>query len=187
MCDYSLMGVPNRLACEGEELVVCQFKTGSMGLTATGPALNPSGTEHIWGLARTILQFLGAEFVRLTKEPVAACIPPGARLMLQDIPNYVQAGCGVGAVEEVTFTQITATPYEYRDAVRFHNGQEVLLQDLEIGQRVSVLQLSLGELGEVGVQDIEPDEVVFPEHMPLDFVAPRSFGGLHRRRESRHE
>ena len=187
MCDYSLMWVPNRLACEGEELVVCRFKTGSLGLAPAGHAVNPSGTERIWGRARAILQILGAEFMRLTQEPVAACVPPGARLMLHDIPKYVQEGCGVSRNEEVTFTQLTATPYEYRDAVRFHNGQEVLLQDLETGQRLRVLQLSLGELAEEDAQDIESDEVVFPEHMPLDFVAPRSFGGLHRRRESRHE
>ena len=184
MCDYSLMGVPNRLAREGEELVVCRFKTGSLGLTPTGPAANPLGTQHIWDRARAILKVLGAEFVRLTQEPIAACVPPGARLKLQDIPNYVQAGCRVGPVEEVTFTQLTATPYEYRDAVRFDNGQEVLLQDLEIGLRVRVLQLSLAE--EAG-PDVEAIEVFIPEHMPLDFVAPRSFGRMRRGRESRHE
>ena len=34
MCDYSLMAVPNRLAREGEELVVHRFPTGSLGLAA---------------------------------------------------------------------------------------------------------------------------------------------------------
>jgi hypothetical protein len=32
MCDYSLAGVPNRLAVEGEQLVVHRFPTGSVGL-----------------------------------------------------------------------------------------------------------------------------------------------------------
>jgi hypothetical protein len=34
MCDYSLMMVRNRLAVEGEELVVHKFKSGSVGLVA---------------------------------------------------------------------------------------------------------------------------------------------------------
>ena len=34
MCDYSLTGIPNRLAVEGEELVVHRFRTGSLGLAS---------------------------------------------------------------------------------------------------------------------------------------------------------
>ena len=34
MCDYSLCGIPNRLAVEGEALVVHRFLTGSMGLAS---------------------------------------------------------------------------------------------------------------------------------------------------------
>jgi hypothetical protein len=45
----------------------------------------------------------------------------------------------------VTFTQLTAQPYAYRDAVRFSNGREVLLQKLEPGQRAIVLSLALAE------------------------------------------
>jgi hypothetical protein len=45
----------------------------------------------------------------------------------------------------VVFTQLTARPYTYRDAVRFKNGREILLQRLKICQRVKVLQLSLAE------------------------------------------
>ena len=32
MCDYSLAGVRNRLAVEGEQLVVQRFSTGALGL-----------------------------------------------------------------------------------------------------------------------------------------------------------
>ena len=39
MCDYSLAGVPNRLAMEGEELVVHRFPTGAPGLTSPHTAL----------------------------------------------------------------------------------------------------------------------------------------------------
>jgi hypothetical protein len=34
MCDYSLMSIPNRLAREGDELVVHRFETGAIGLAA---------------------------------------------------------------------------------------------------------------------------------------------------------
>jgi len=34
MCDYSLHGIKNRLAEEGEVLVVHRFHTGSKGLTS---------------------------------------------------------------------------------------------------------------------------------------------------------
>ena len=34
MCDYSLMGVPNRLAREAEKLTVHRFPTGTLGLAS---------------------------------------------------------------------------------------------------------------------------------------------------------
>jgi hypothetical protein len=57
----------------------------------------------------------------------------------------MQREFGVGPNEEVIFTQLTAQPYPYRDAVRFDNGSEVLLQKLEPGQRAVVLRLALAE------------------------------------------
>ena len=39
MCDYSLAGIPNRLAVEGERLVACRFSTGSMGLASAHPSV----------------------------------------------------------------------------------------------------------------------------------------------------
>jgi hypothetical protein len=119
MCDYSLVGVPNRLAVEGEQLVACRFSTGSMGLT--------SGDGSLW---RSWFQ-----------QTPAVCVPPGARLLLRDIPKDLQRQLDVQAIEEVTFVQLSAEAYQYRDAVRFRNGREVLLQRLKHGQRVEVLDL----------------------------------------------
>ena len=118
MCDYSLAGVPNRLAVEGEQLVVHRFSTGSVGLASPCSSLS-------------------------SKETPAVCIPPGARLRLRDIPQALQIG--VNATEEVTFVQLSAEAYQYRDAVRFGNGREVLLQCLRCGQHVEVLSLCPGE------------------------------------------
>jgi hypothetical protein len=144
MCDYSLMAVPNRLAREGEDLVAHRFPTGSLGLAspadikriADPPAPAP---RSFWCAVK--------DFFNPPKtEPVpAVCIPPGARLRLADIPARLQHDLGVGPVEDVTFTQLTAAVNSYRDAVRFPNGREVRLQELREGQRVTVLDLSVAE------------------------------------------
>jgi hypothetical protein len=46
---------------------------------------------------------------------------------------------------EAVFTQITAAVNTLRDAVRFQNGSEVLLQRFAEGQRVRVLTLASAE------------------------------------------
>ena len=128
MCDYSLASVPNRLAVEGEHLVAWRFFTGSMGLT--------SGDVSRWRLW-------------FKQTPViCVCMPPGARLLLRDIPKDLQRQFDVQATEEVTFVQLSAEAYQYRDAVRFRNGREVLLQRLKCGQRVKVLSLCCDDSGE---------------------------------------
>ena len=143
MCDYSLMVVPNRLAREGEELVAHQFPTGSLGLASPADlrraACPRPVAKSFWSAFRTF-------FNPPSSAPVpAVCIPPGARLQLQDIPVRLQREFGVGPVEVVTFTQISAVVNSYRDAVRFANGREVRLQELREGQRVRVVDLSGAE------------------------------------------
>ena len=123
MCDYSLAGIPNRLAIEGEQLIVHRFSTGSLGLASPGSQMLSKGTS-------------------------AVCIPPGARLRLRDIPEALQLGLGLNATEEVTFVQLSAEAYQYRDAVRFQNGREILLQRLGCGQQVEVLSLASGNIPE---------------------------------------
>ena len=144
MCDYSLMAVPNRLAQEGEELVAYRFPTGSLGLAdpcdvkrASAPP--PRANKTLW---TRVVEFFNPP----RTEPVCAvCIPPGARLRLEDIPSRLQHEYSVAPSEDVTFTQISALANSYRDAVRFNNGREVRLQELREGQRVRVLDLSLAE------------------------------------------
>ena len=123
MCDYSLAGIPNRLAVEGEELVVHPFPTGALGLASSNTPLS-----RWWSVKAT----------------PAVCVPPGARLLLRDISVGLQQEFGVGEAEEVTFDQQNVEAYRYRDAVRFQNGREILLQRLKRGQRVDVLDLSSG-------------------------------------------
>jgi hypothetical protein len=138
------MAVPNRLAVEQEDLVAHRFPTGSMGLASPADLRRIADpprhqTRSFWSAVRSF-------FNPPRTEPVAAvCIPPGARLLLQDIPARLQNELNVSAAEEVVFTQITATVNSYRDSVRFKNGRVIRLQELREGQRVKVLDLSLAE------------------------------------------
>ena len=61
----------------------------------------------------------------------AVCVPAGSHLLLQDIGDSVRESCGVGAVEEVVMTRLEVGLY--KDAVRFSNGTELLLQRLDCG------------------------------------------------------
>jgi hypothetical protein len=144
MCDYSLMAVPNRLAREGEDLVAHRFPTGSLGLAS--PADLKRAADPPVSTRKTFWCAVKEFFNPPKTEPVpAVCIPPGARLELQDIPARLQHELNVGPAETVTFTQLSAAVNSYRDAVRFANGREVRLQELREGQRVRVLDLSMAE------------------------------------------
>jgi hypothetical protein len=58
----------------------------------------------------------------------------------------LQQECGFrDELAEAVFTQISASENSFRDAVRFQNGVVVLLQRLDEGQSVRVLDLSSAE------------------------------------------
>lgn len=140
MCDYSLHGIENRLAREGEVLVVHRFYSGSKGLTSPG-YLNPKRISG--GILATIKRMFAPN-----PQPCAVCIPDGARLVLHGIEPALRRSHALDRVEPVTFRQLSANDYAYRDAVEFKNGLKVRLQDLEIGQIFEVLSLS-SEMAEV--------------------------------------
>ena len=142
MCDYSLMGIPNRLAEEGEELVSHRFPTGSVGFASP----RDLRITELWAHSPGFWSILKTCFSPPKPNPVVAvCVPPGARLILRDIPARLQHDLEVSAVEDVTFTERTAAGYTYRDAIRFKNGHDILLQELGGGKRVKVLDLSSSE------------------------------------------
>ena len=149
MCDYSLHGVKNRLANEGEQLFVHRFHTGSKGLASVADLRNlekPAPGAGVWARFKcwveNQLRWINED---MNKAFPAVCIPPGARLLVDGIPSLMQKRFGVGPREEVTFIQLTAEPFRYRDAIRFANGQEILLQKLSDGLRMDVLCLALAE------------------------------------------
>jgi hypothetical protein len=140
MCDYSLMAVPNRLAHEGEELVTHRFPTGSLGMAS--PADVRAATEPRPTVEQTFWQKIRAFFDPPAAPAVCAvCLPPGARLLISDIPARFQQQWSVSGEEEGVFTQLTAAANTYRDAVRFAGGREVRLQDFREGMRVRVLDM----------------------------------------------
>jgi len=154
------MGVPNRLAVEGEQLVLHKFRTGSLGLASTLDVdlVSPptERTRSFWARVNSFFNPPEQPSVR------AVCIPPGTQLVVEDIPASLQQSLGVGPIELVTFTQITLpnsnfgqfeASGSYRDAVRFKNGREERLQDLREGQRMWVMDLAGAEAGSEPVRE----------------------------------
>jgi hypothetical protein len=157
MCDYSLQTFSNRLGTDGEDLVVYRFATGSLGLASpadVNPIVRASSTRRSWSWTG-FKQWLAGCAARMDAQNrvPAVCIPPGARLILCDIPKNLQRELGVGEVEEVEFVETSAEADVYRDGVRFQNGLQLLLQELRPGQRVRLLTMELTEA--------EPLEVVW--------------------------
>ena len=89
MCDYSLMGLPNRLATEGERLV--SMKRGGHGVVAFvgKPELK---SFEMWLSRRSTFWGRIKEIFRPTKEPgvCLVCVPPGAKLQLSGMPENIQ-------------------------------------------------------------------------------------------------
>ncbi|HVX67864.1 MAG TPA: hypothetical protein VHA11_14730 [Bryobacteraceae bacterium] len=148
MCDYSLHAVPNRLATEGEELATYRFPTSSIGLACPADIERathretPAVAGRSWWSA--MKAWLNPPPMRVEKI-AAVCIPPGARLRFSDVPRDLQKELGVESVEEVTFVELSASAYRYRDGIRFRNGREILLQYLDEGLHFDVLSLGGSE------------------------------------------
>ncbi len=109
MCDYSLELYRSRPAVSEEQYTLQRFPSGTMGFTA-GPNCE-----------------------------TAVCVPADARLRLAGIGEPVQQTFGVGPVEEVVMTRLEGGAHAHRDAVKFSNGREVLLQSLTVGLTAEVI------------------------------------------------
>lgn len=142
MCDYSLMNFPNRLAREGEELVVHRFPSGSLGLASPSDVeawLEAAGRRSFWQRLKDVLVP-----VRTCSAP-AVCIPPSAHLAVHGIDAAMQKEFAVSAEEEVRFEQLNAHVNAYRDAIVFANGKKVRLQELPVGLHMRVIDLGGSE------------------------------------------
>ena len=103
MCDYSLELYRSRPAVQEEQYTLRRFPSGTMGFTA--------GYDC----------------------DTAVCMPADAHLRLEGIGETEQRAFDVGPVEEVVMIRLEVLAHAHRDAVRFSNGKEVLLQRLNAG------------------------------------------------------
>ena len=67
------------------------------------------------------------------------CVQCDTRLMLENISGELQGRLGIGPKEEVTFVRLEQSPF--RDGVKFSNGKEVSLQQMQPGIGVTVTAL----------------------------------------------
>ena len=116
MCDYSLELYRSRPAAQEEQYTLHRFPSGTMGFVA--------GTDC----------------------ETAVCMPAGARLSLQGINETVQRAFSIGPAEAVTMTRLEVTGHAHRDAVRFANGREVVLQSLNAGVTCTLAPRDLDEV-----------------------------------------
>jgi hypothetical protein len=169
MCDYSLMSFPNSLARAGDELVAYRFAFGAIGF-ASALELSADRSPLTLRLRKAWTGLWRTGSTRRSQSVVAVCIPPGARLLVSDISQSLQTEIGVRRTEEVTFTELGASPFQYRDAIRFRNGRQILLQRLEEGQRVRVLSLSLPAFVD-STMDMDDQISRWPLRLPLPVAA----------------
>jgi hypothetical protein len=142
MCDYSLYALPNRLAEDGEQVVLYKFGTGSIGFASTlDVASQKTVTCTRWEAFCADLK--GFLLPRTTSGVPAICMPPGTRLALCEVPARIQAEHSLHSGDTVTVTEITTQSYAYRDALFLSNGKCVLLQELPVGLEATVLSTAL--------------------------------------------
>ena len=127
MCDYSLELYRSRPAAQEEQYTLHRFPSGTMGFVA--------GTDC----------------------ETAVCMPAGARLSLEGINETVQRAFSIGPAEEVAMTRLEVTGHAHRDAVRFGNGREVLLQSLNAGVTCRLAPRDLDKV--LGLETTTPELV----------------------------
>lgn len=149
MCDYSLNTFPNRLAQDGEELVLHRFPSGCMGFVSAEDFL----TNHVRRIGRG--SGLAAWFFpRRHNGPAAVCVPHGSTLVFEGMPSLLRGQLGLAATEEALLVPLSEDDFYYRDGLRFANGERILLQRFPEGQR-AVVRLKARAFGTTQVPESE--------------------------------
>jgi hypothetical protein len=120
MCDYSLHAVTTRPAEVAETLVSTEFYTGTRGFA------NPDNPQ------------------------VAVCLRPGTEIAFEkDAQSEGMMFRKAIGDRLARFRQIdTDKPHQHHDALEFSNGTIVLVTDLAVRQRATVLQLPASPIEE---------------------------------------
>lgn len=134
MFDSSESGSLSRLARSGELLLTYRFQNMRIGLASakdveSSPRFAVERRVRTWWFART--QRSGVRGKSNSIPPVH--ISPGTLLRMSHIPPELRRRLALQNVEDVCFFQHAGDCEFYRDAVRFSNGSEVLLQSLPEG------------------------------------------------------
>jgi hypothetical protein len=153
MCDYSLFTVNNRLACESDDLVLHRFDTGSIGFCASAELQQEMSRSQ---LSRSWSSFLRWIYPRKKCRLTAVCIPPGARLLISEVPKGSKPGLELLELASVEFAQLSEQCYAYRDALKLPDGETVLLQRLPEGLRATVMALAPIEEEVLEVRESSP-------------------------------
>jgi len=95
-------------------------------------------------------------FTSGSKCDLAVCVPADAKLRLEGIGETAQKAYNIGAIEDVVMTRLATGLY--KDAVRFSNGTEILLQQLNCGLTAVVVATTpdLIDLDAIAEHDEEP-------------------------------
>ena len=109
MCDYSLHGLPNRLAQEGEDLVAHRFPTGAIGLTSPAELCRAadctrSQKKSFWSLIKAAIIPPGMS------EIPAVCVPPGACTLRGDCARLSKIAATAAAHDPVPDDCVSPTP-----------------------------------------------------------------------------
>ena len=144
MCDYSLELYRSRQAVNEEHYTLHRFRSGTLG------------------------------FVVESDCTTAICMPAGARLRVDGLDKRLQRSLRVRATEEVVMVRLPFRNHTHRDGVRFANGREVMLQDLNPGLSAMLMPRDLAAIFDLkGVA--EQASVETGAFMPA--MDRRSFGG----------
>jgi hypothetical protein len=144
MFNFSAMNVRNRLAADGDELVVLRFDTGLLGLVL---ACDLRQKQELARARRSGFWRALREFMFPVASGIALIlVPPGTRLLVRDIPINRQLEWRLrGETQVAVATILTGNADSFRDAIGFSNGTIVLVGRLVEGQRVRVLSASSEE------------------------------------------
>lgn len=142
MCDYSLYTIQNRLAEEGEELILHKFETGTLGFASA------SDFSRAGSLNTRSRYFLG-QYEGLVGTAAYSTVHGDLRSSRNSlITERHSTNCADTPPhrpkEIALFTEVSDRSYSYRDALLPPNGTRVLLQDLPAGLHALVLSLSPG-------------------------------------------
>lgn len=169
--DYSLIKLRNRLAVEGEELVVHRFRSGMTKMVARLDFERwrraSTETEHsvvaseshkgVWQSIKncctdflTYYGFIDADASSAEEPGPVVAIPSEALLRVFGLSSTWQEQYHLGSFEDALFIELSPSSGVSNQGLCFGNGVVIPLRLLHEGQRVKVLRSSWAE-------SLEPD------------------------------